>query len=215
MIVGEIDALLARAGLQPGSLLHYGEAQNLGFEDRSLLATSWLAGIERLSVPGSPYLRRAQDALKRGAGAPATITELAAILVALRTDYEAGYLQGIEELVHADVFADFLEMADELLRKHYKDAAAVIVGSVLEEHLRKLAAKSGVPTMVAGRPKKADTINAELTKAAAYNPLQQKQITAWLGLRNDAAHGHYDAYDSSQVSLMLSGVRDFLLRYPA
>ena len=43
------------------------------------------------------------------------------------------------------LFADFLEMASELQRKGFKDAAAVIAGSTLEEHLRKLATKAQLP----------------------------------------------------------------------
>jgi hypothetical protein len=53
------------------------------------------------------------------------------ILGALRTDYEAGNLQSVIELVHADIFADFFDMADYLLQQGYKDPAAVIVGSML------------------------------------------------------------------------------------
>lgn len=40
---------------------------------------------------------------------------LIGVLVALRRDVEAGYTRTLQELVHADVFAHFLEMADELL----------------------------------------------------------------------------------------------------
>lgn len=97
----------------------------------------------------------------------------------LRGDYAAGYLRTVEELVHADLCADFLEMADELLAKGFKDAAAVITGSVLEELLRKLAGIFGVALMT-GKAQKADTINGDLTKAGAYNKLEQKNVTAWL-----------------------------------
>jgi hypothetical protein len=64
-------------------------------------------------------------------------------------------------------------------------------------------------------PKKADTMNAELTKAMAYTKLDQKNVTAWLGLRNDAAHGNYNAYDKNQVVLLISSIRDFISRNPA
>jgi hypothetical protein len=63
-------------------------------------------------------------------------------LQALRDDYESGYLQSVVELVHADIFADFLDMADYLIQQGYKDPAAVVAGSVLEEHLRKLCGNS-------------------------------------------------------------------------
>ncbi|MFZ0592306.1 MAG: hypothetical protein WAM39_17735, partial [Bryobacteraceae bacterium] len=98
------------------------------------------------------------------------------------------------ELVHADVFSDFLEMADHLLEQGYKDAAAVIVGSVLEEHLRKLCQKHGLGTTInSGAPKKADLINADLAGAMVYPKLDQKNVTAWLDVRNKAAHGKYQS----------------------
>ena len=86
----------------------------------------------------------------------------------------------------------------------------------LEEHLRKLAAKHGVAAEKSdGAPRKADTLNAELAKAGAYNKLEQKSVTAWLDLRNKAAHGAYDEYDHRQVASLIQSARDFMVRHPA
>ncbi len=127
-----------------------------------------------------------------------------------------GYLAKVTELVHADLFSDFLDMADYLLESGYKDPAAVIVRSVLEEHMRKLATKNSLSILKPdGSAKKADSLNAELVGIGAYSKLDQKRITAWLDLRNKAAHGHYSEYVREQVTLMLDGVRDFLLRFSA
>ena len=77
--------------------------------------------------------------------------------------------------------------ADEM-QGGYKDTAAVIAGSTLEEHLDKLAAKLGVAVAKpGGSPVKADTLNAELTKTVASNALCRNRSTAWLDLRNKAA----------------------------
>ncbi len=106
-------------------------------------------------------------------------------------------------------------MASELLAKGYKDPAAVIGGAVLEEHLRKLTSKVGLPVVHEGKPIKADRLNANLGKSSAYNVLDQKNITAWLDLRNKAAHGDFGAYDHGHVDVMLQGIRGFLARNPA
>lgn len=96
-------------------------------------------------------------------------------------DYESGYLQSVIKLVHADIFADFLDMADYLLQQGYKDPAAVVAGSVLEEHLRKLCDEHGVAVVKDdGTPKKADALNSELAGAGGYSKLDQKSVTAWL-----------------------------------
>lgn len=179
------------------------------------LRTRASAAIERLTTAGSAYALQAYELNESSYKDGWIVARLAGVLKALRADYAAGYMRTVQELVHADLFADFLEMADELLSKNYKDAAAVITGSVLEEHLRKLAAKHGVPAQRGGKAVKADTLNGDLAEVPAYNKLTQKSVTAWLDLRNKAAHGHYDQYDRAQVEGMLRDVRGFMERLPA
>ncbi len=58
-------------------------------------------------------------------------------------------------------------------------------------------------------------MNSDLAKATAYKKNDQKQVTAWAGLRNDAAHGEYNNYTEGEVKLMVAGIRDFLSRNPA
>ena len=65
------------------------------------------------------------------------------------------------------------------------------------------------------RPKKADQMNSDLAAFPAYGKLDQKNVTAWLDLRNKAAHGDYGAYSADQVALLSQGVRDFITRNPA
>jgi len=137
------------------------------------------------------------------------------VVKSLLHDIRSGYLKSFEELIHGELFGDFLEMADHLVTSHYKDAAAIIAGSTLEAHLRQLAAKSGISCDYNGKPKKADALNSELAATNAYSKLDQKNVTAWLGLRNDAAHGNYNSYDESQVRLLVQSVRHFVTMHPA
>lgn len=139
-----------------------------------------------------------------------------AILEAIRGEIAGGWLVSIKSLVSAELFADFMEMAEHLLETGYKDPAAVMGGSVLEEHLRQLCHKGGVDVeeVKDGKsvPRKADRLNAELAKANTYSKLDQKLVTAWLDLRNNAAHGKYDTYSAEQVKQMLMGVTEFMVR---
>jgi hypothetical protein len=150
-----------------------------------------------------------------GVGNGYSVGQLLGILRAMRADYAAGYLSSVAELIHADLFADFLEMSDYLLSQGYKDPAAVVTGAVLEEHLRKLCDKVGLSTVNGAAPKKADLLNAELAGASVYSKLDQKSVTAWLDLRNKAAHGKYSEYTKEQVQALQDGVRHFMVRYPA
>jgi hypothetical protein len=139
------------------------------------------------------------------------------ILTAIRDELAGGWLRTTRGLVSAEVFADFLEMAEHLLSEKYKDAAAVMIGSVLEEHLRLMSTKYSVPVeeLKDGKtvPRKAESLNADLAKTPAYGKLDQKNVTSWLDLRNKAAHGHYAEYTHQQVELLLASIRDFVARH--
>ncbi len=144
---------------------------------------------------------------------------LVGVAEALKHDLEAGYMQTTEELIHGELFSDFLEMASYLLDEGYKDPAAVVGGASLEGHLRQLAKRLGIETTITTasgvKPKKAESLNTEIAKTTAYSVLDQKNVTAWFDLRNKAAHGHYTTYMAEQVAIMLAGVRDFITRNPA
>lgn len=188
-----------------------GKLQDLDGTDLFELHTSVAAAVESLAPPNSVYHHNAEIA--RGA---VTIWGrsglLAGVLRALRTAYLGGYLDTISDLVRADLFDDFLEMASHLLERGYKDPAAVIAGSVLEEHLRKLCQRHKIQTVAEDKPKPASRMNDELAAAGAYGKLDGKSVTAWLDLRNRAAHAKYDEYTAEQVRLMVHGVRDFAAR---
>lgn len=138
------------------------------------------------------------------------------ILKAIKSEIDNGWLTTVKGIVSAEIFSDFLDMAEHLLSEKYKDPSAVMIGSVLEEHLRQLCLKNGIAIteLKGGKsvPKKADLLNADLAGQSVYNKLDQKSVTAWLDLRNKAAHGKYSEYNQSQVELMLQGVTEFIAR---
>lgn len=212
VILNQIDTLLQRFETAKAHA-QYDDLSDLPGGEAIELVTLMLAAIERLAPPGSRYLENARIYSKSLGGH--ILTPLSGILKALRSDYIAGNLQSITELIHADIFSDFLEMSDYLLQQAYKDAAAVIAGSILEEHLRKLCDKNSISVIQNQKPKKADTLNAELAGANVYSKLDQKNVTAWLDLRNKAAHGKYSEYTKDQVALLIQSVRDFITRLPA
>jgi hypothetical protein len=131
-----------------------------------------------------------------------------AVLKALREDFEGGYLSDVRGIVRAEVFADFMEQARHLFEEDYWQPVPVIVGSVLEDHLRKLCAKH--PSIVLSAKAKLDSMNSELAKVKEYGVLEQKQVTVWADIRNSAAHGKWTEYKAADVEDMLRGVLRFL-----
>lgn len=186
------------------------------------LVSLYASAIDRLAPTGSQYVKEKE--LARSKYPPGQLVShpglkkdvadaLEGILNALRQDYAAGRMRTIQERVRSDVFSDFLEMAEYLIEDEgLKDPAAVLASGVLEQHLRKLCDKHSVTV-----PAKAtiDPMNNELAKANIYGKNEQKQILAWAGIRNSAAHAKYHEYTADQVKLMIQGIRLFLTTYPA
>ena len=179
--------------------------------------TPGLSTIKRILGETDPFYTQFESVLKY------TKYNLAEAGVEMLKDLKAqvsnNWIFSIKGLVSAEIFTDFLDMAQHLLDEGYKDAAAVIIGSSLENHLKQLCQKHSIPTTFLNinqqpKPQKADILNSELKKAKVYQLLDQKQVTAWLGLRNDAAHGNYSNYTKEQVQQMHNGVLNFVSRTP-
>lgn len=143
-------------------------------------------------------------------------TQAFGVAKAVQHDIKAGLLVNFSSLVQAEVFADFLDMGEYLLNEGYKDAAAVIIGTVLEDGLRKLSERASLPlTSETGKSLTMEPLNAQLAKAEIYSKLIQKQVTTWAHVRNKAAHGEFSEYTSDQVKMMLLFVQSFTAEHLA
>jgi len=140
-------------------------------------------------------------------------------VTALQEDLQNDFLKSYTELLHSEIFSDYIEIAKHLYENGYKDSAAVIVGSTLESHLRTLCQKNGIEIEIQKNEKitykTAERMNEDLGKNNVYSIPNQKQITAWLAVRNNSAHGKYEAYTPADVNFMLLGVENFIAMNPA
>lgn len=217
--IKQLEALVTEFKTMASRSAH-NDLSDLPKNERQALITKAVAAIARISGPRSIYSKDVEKLRKEMIHIHIHMTSVMGVVEALLADLKSGYIESLSELAHADVFADFLEMAQHLLDEKYKDASAVIAGSSLEAHIRALCVKNSIDTEITKAsgdvfPKKADAMNSELAAAGIYDKLEQKSVTAWLDLRNRAAHGKYTEYDASQVGLLVAGVRDFISRHPA
>lgn len=211
-ILADYDAMIPRS--------QHKDLSDLPKHERQALLTRAIAAVNRITGENSTYAKEIRRLLTELPHLHNHTSSIIGVVKALLADMNAGHLQSLVELIHGETFSDFLEMASHLMESGFKDAAAVIAGSSLEAHLRALCTKANIPIEQAKAdgstsPKKAETMNAELANAAAYSKLDQKNVTAWLDLRNKAAHGKYVEYQAEQVALLIAGLRDFLTRVPA
>ena len=203
------------------------EISEKGFGGKQIsVVTSWVARtgqlLENVCPKDSVYVERFRTILKDKGARFYVINSnynkhLGVILGCLDgayKDFKAGLLRDVKNLLTAEVFGDFLEMAEYLLNEGYKDPAAMLVGSVLEDSLRKLAINHGIEIRREnGNFKNISGLNDDLYKKKVYDKLIMKQITSWGDLRNNADHGHFDKYDAKLVKMMLLFTQKFCSDY--
>ncbi len=119
-----------------------------------------------------------------------------------------------ERKIQTDVVNDYLSQAEDLLdKKEFHPAtAAVLIGASLEEFLRNwvfdqnLFSDSLKPSI--------DGYANTLKKEGLIDKQDYKEITAWSGLRNNAAHGKWELVaDKEKISYMLKEVNLFIKKY--
>lgn len=138
------------------------------------------------------------------------LTKVIGVLTGIKSDFDGGYFTDIRTTIRSEVETDFLMQESRLLDEKSKDAAAMLIGAVLEDALRQLCQIHGV---IEGDG--IEKMNMPLKNAGVYGLPQQQQITAWAAIRNKAAHGRFDEYNINEVKLMHQGVSDFIVKYLA
>jgi len=167
-------------------------------------ATNVLNLLHRTFGESSVHYKNLADHYAKFEGWVSDFDDSYGIFRAAREDYEGGYLFNIRTLAKAEVLSDAISQAKELLSSGYKDPACILARVSLEAALKDLASRHGVTEG------KLDRMNADLTKAGAYNMAKQKQITAWAEIGNKAAHGDWTQYTAQDAIAMVAGVESLV-----
>lgn len=182
--------------------------------------TNCLTLFEPLVTPGTGLARQIE--IFRGTtGEKPRMKKALGILEALRDDLEKGFLDNFVLRVEAEIAADYMGQAEELLKEGQPGAfdhvpAAVLSGAVLEKALRTLCDRQQpqIPTTNAnGDHKTLNPLIDDLKKAGVFNELKAKQLRAWADIRNKAARGEFNQFTRSDVEQMLTGIGNFLADY--
>ena len=139
-------------------------------------------------------------------------------LAGFRSYVAAGLQEAVtpERQAQFDVVTDLLDLAQTLLNEKavHPGAAAMLIGATLEEYLRVWAERLGLELGI--QKPGIDTYARLLRAEEAIGKQHLKDITAWAGLRNDAAHGKWEAVENRQrIQIMLEGVRLFMQQHGA
>ena len=184
-----------------GEILH----QNIYYEWTSGCMSFLENAVGKKSVFYQKFTKQTKDGAR-----PECAAAGVGILNALKTEIELGFLLNVQTLALAEVFNDFLEMAEHFLNSGHKDPAALLIGAVLEDGLRKLAEKNIIPP---GPLNNISALNKTLADKKKYTRLTQSQIETWKKIRNSAAHGKFDEYDEKEVKDFLVWTKGFLEKH--
>lgn len=203
-----------------GDVLFAGELHDQAVRCHSL-KTKYISLLEYVLGNGLRASELKSQIEARWHGDSYSIKTILGVLVGLKSDYEAGMLRGFIEMMEAEITADYLGQAEQLLKegqpgKYNHVPAAVLTGAILEDALRRLCQRQNppVPTIKAnGEPKTLNTYIDDLKKAGVFNEPKAQQIRSWAAIRNAAAHGEFEKFRRQDVEQMYVGVQGFLADY--
>jgi hypothetical protein len=121
-----------------------------------------------------------------------------------------------ERKAELNVVSDLLSQSQRLLETAgvHPAAPAVLIGATLEEFLRTWC--EAIPLAIGNRKPGIQAYSDVLREADLITKQDSKDLTAWAGVRNHAAHGDWDEVsDPKRIEIMLEGVNLFMRKYGA
>lgn len=217
MVVKESPDILAWARAEAEKLRRTARDKSItdhfGYtEDARPLAAAALDLLRR-HAPGTAFLRAGEGVFntRGGPSGDQALLRLADLLEAWVQFVEDGLESVLPFEVRARIEAatDLMEQVQQLLddSKAHPAAAVVLAGAALEEFLRSQVA--AVDASVTGRP--GISSYASALRASEYLTSQDvKDVTAWAGQRNEAAHGQFGRLSHERAQIMVDGINLFI-----
>ncbi|WP_353662524.1 hypothetical protein [Hydrogenimonas sp. SS33] len=109
-----------------------------------------------------------------------------------------------------DIKSDFLETANNLLSEGEKDPAAVLACIVLEDSLKRLAAKFDVNE---AKDKELSVSACALFRAGVIEKSTNQSIQNFKNLRNASLHAQWDQVSAESVGLLLTFLPMFIEKH--
>jgi hypothetical protein len=185
--------------------------------DTTMMVTLLLACIER-TAPRDVYVKSAHAVALPTAGlavSHAVAQRLVGVLQAVRLDVEAGRVRTLEDRVRDALSDDLLETASSIAKQN-GSAAIVLAVSVLEEHVRKLAAARDIDTRKEnGGHRSFEDMTADLLNADVLSSSEKRLMGGWYAQRTSAAHGRFDEVSDADAPGIIDGVRNAMVQRPA
>lgn len=171
--------------------------------------TSAVNVVRALCPRGSIFVSEVDELIERqrkqSGIEPVAIRKMLGVLQSVKNDVEAGLVQRIEDTAFAAAFDDFLDHAADYHKGGKIKEAAVLVSVVLEDALKRIAAKHELQS---GRS--LEPIIEDLVRIGVLTSVKAKRLKSYTAVRNAALHAEWDKLDLSDIGQAISGVRELL-----
>ena len=178
------------------------------------IASKALAFLEG-QAPRSRFLHNAEEVFAAPGRPEVALVAVAVILEAWADFVDEGFAAAtpFEARARREAATDLMEQVQVLLDdpKVHVAAPVVLAGAALEEFLRSMLATTPAAVVV-GRPGIQAYAEA-LRKVEVLSAQDVKDITAWAGQRNAAAHGQFEQLSLDRARLMVDGVNLFMRQH--
>ncbi len=215
-ILNELDAILSKyreiSGMDNGR-----PSAGLAGREIGPLITKAISTVRKISGSESDYTLAITAVAGEQEDVPDRTGLVFGVLKALRDDIRHGRFQPVADPVYFDApaFAGFLNVAMQQLSRGDVKAAAVLAGSTLETHLRKLAVKNGLDIEdEQGNALPVAQVVLEMTENGVFGSDELQRVEEWLAVRKAASAGEAGQISEEQVHTMIAGISAFLTRNP-
>ena len=182
-----------------------------GFKDTVSFESLYTEAISLLaSIYGTknPHYQRIINFYNEGHLAALQQTE--GLLLGTRNNLQSGLLDDLRSQVLIDIKSDFLKTARNLLEEGEKDPAAVLASIVLEDSIKRLAARHALKE---AEDKEIGVAAGLLLKAGAIEKSTNQSIHNFKNLRNAALHAQWDQVSRESVSQLLAFLPMFIEKH--
>lgn len=178
---------------------------------------AWMTSVANIvylcTLPQS-YFRDELDRIttnkQLATGAPwELVQKMLGLLQALRDEAAHGLLRKVEDIAFASAFDDFLDHAEAFHKANKAREAGVLASIVLEDTIKRIAARNGVSSRGASLEPLVD----ELVKAGVFTTVKAKRVKAYAGVRNGALHAEWDKFDIRDAGDLISGTREIIATF--
>ncbi|MEE9443992.1 MAG: hypothetical protein V3V99_15115 [candidate division Zixibacteria bacterium] len=158
--------------------------------------------------PDSAYRTQASKIAPNGGSLVANnaVGAITALLENLLKDIELGMLTSIDNRIHAGIYDDFLDHAEDYLKKNMKNESGVIAGVVFEDSIRKLCRSNAIVE----KDEKVDALISELQKMDIFSPVKAKRARVAGHVRTKATHAQWDEFDIDDVKATIDFTKNML-----